>query len=375
MMPPSTRILAYDRARALALIGMIFVNSTKIMNINNLKPWWADALITFITGRAAVVFVMLAGVGMAIAYDRIRDDAKPLLKMRLVLRAALLGIIGLLLTTVWNADILHFYTAYIIAGTCLLGQRSARLNKILGGLIVLCMPVCAMLAYEDQGGQIFGDSFDQGALGLLAHYLFLSKYYPVLPWFCFFMLGMLFGRWERSPNRRKLATVLAGSTVLLIAVELLSALMNAETVAGRWFDIETPEWRAFSLSEAFPVGPLFVLSAAASGLALIALLRLLPEGTPTPAAGTPLTAFGRMSLTIYIAHILIGHACKPLFATPQGLAASHQMIAFASIFILSGILFADRWMRHFKRGPLEMMLHELTGAFLRRRRPTLPADA
>ena len=371
----SKRILAYDRARAMAIIGMLFVNATKIMDIRCLKPWWADAGITLITGRAAVVFVMLAGAGIAIAYDRTPERSRPLLKMRLFIRASMLGIMGLLLMTVWNADILHFYTAYIIGGICLLGQRKEGVKKILGILVVLSMPVCAMVTYEYEGGTFFGDLFDQGALAHLARYLFLSNYYPVLPWFCFFMVGMLFGRLEPFPSKAKLYMIFIGSSVLFVAIELFSALSNDETIAGRWFDIEMPGWRAFSLSEAFPVGPLFVLSAGASGLALISFFRFLPERMQTSTGPTPITAFGRMSLTMYLCHILIGHAVTRLLESQNGSASSNQLLFFSTVFILSGILFADRWMRHFKRGPVETVLHRLTAVLLRRKGQRLPANA
>jgi len=371
----SKRILAYDRARAMALIGMVVVNSTKIMDIRYLKPWWADALIALITGRAAVVFVMLAGAGMAIAYDRAPERSRLLLKMRLFVRALMLGIIGLFLLTVWSADILHFYTVYIFFGICLLGQRKEGLKKILGILLFLSLPVCAMATYEYEGGAFLGDLFNQGALALPAHYFFMSNYYPVLPWFCFFLVGMLFGRLERFPSESKLYRIFIGSCALFIAIELFSALLNDETIAGRWFDIEMPGWRAFSLSEAFPVGPLFVFSAGASGLALISFFRFLPERAQTSARPSPITAFGRMSLTVYLSHILIGHLFNRLFVSQGSSISSNQMIGFATAFILSGILFADRWMRHFKRGPVETILHELTDAFLRLRRQTLPADA
>lgn len=114
MRQPPSRIVAYDRARGLAIVGMIAVNTRAIMGIRAIDPGWLDTLIDFITGRAAVVFVMVAGAGMVMAYDRIPDQKKPLLKKQLLIRAALLYLTGMLLMTVWKADILHYYTAFII---------------------------------------------------------------------------------------------------------------------------------------------------------------------------------------------------------------------------------------------------------------------
>lgn len=366
-----TRILAYDRARALAVVGMIFVNTCKILDINRFKPWWVDTLVRLATGRAAVLFVMLAGAGMAMAYDRAPDSEKPLVRGRMIARASWLWVFGILLTMVWNADILHFYTAYILFGVLLLDGRTARLKKILAIITAASMLVCALVTYDYEGGQILEAVFDAGLSGLVANYFFFSNYYPVFPWFCFFLLGMLIGRLERSPEKRRFLLVLGASSLCFVGIELFSALLNAETIAGRWVDIEMPLWRAFSLSEAFPVGPLFVFSAGASGLAVISLLRLLPERPSSSGSFSPLAAFGRLSLTFYISHILIGHVYRRWMGNPNAIVPKDQALFFSTGFILAGIVFAAVWTRHFKRGPLEMVLDALSRLFLKRRDASL----
>jgi uncharacterized membrane protein YeiB len=375
MVSTSNRLLAYDRARALAIIGMIFVNATHMMGINDLKPWWAEVLISFITGRAAAIFVMLAGAGMAMAYHRAPAITKPSLKTQMLIRAAALCMIGFLLMIVWDADILHFYTAYIIGGLLLLERPTRRLNKILVLLVAVSMPISALATYENEGGEIYWLPFGQGPLNLIADYLFLNEYYPVLPWFCFFLVGMLLGRLERSPEIWKFKIIFVGSIIVFMAVESLSAMLNAETVAGRWFDIEMPGWRAFSLSEAFPAGPLFFFSAGASSLALISFLRLLPERTHASGFPTPMVAFGRLSLTFYISHILVGYTYNRWAVNQYGLASSNQAVFFATIFILAGLVFANRWLRYFKRGPLETVVNALTSVFLKYKKgPLQPAS-
>jgi uncharacterized membrane protein YeiB len=363
----SNRIVAYDHARALAVVGMIFVNTCKIMDINRFKPWWLDALVRLATGRAAVLFVMLAGAGIVLAYDRASDNEKPLVRGRMIARASWLWLFGILLTTVWNADILHFYTAYILFGVLLLDRRTARLKKLLAIMTAVSMIVCALVTYDYEGEQILEEVFDSGLLGLVVDYFFFSTFYPVFPWFCFFLLGMLIGRLERSPNRLRFRFIFAASGVCLVGIELFSALFNTETIAGRWVDIELPLWRAFSLSEAFPVGPLFVFSAGASGLAAISLFRLLPERKSLWGSFSPPAAFGRLSLTFYIAHILIGTVYRRWIGNPYAVVSNDQALFFSTVFILAGMVFAAFWMRHFKRGPLEVVLDALSRLFLKRR--------
>jgi uncharacterized protein len=367
----SNRIVAYDHARALAVLGMIFVNTYKIMDINRFKPWWLDTLVRLATGRAAVLFVMLAGGGIVLAYDRACDNEKPLVRGRMIARASWLWLFGMLLTMVWNADILHFYTAYLLFGVLLLDRRTARLKKLLAIIAAVSMIVCALVTYDYEGGQILEEVFDSGLSGLVVDYFFFSTFYPVFPWFCFFLLGMLIGRLERSPEKMRFHLVFAASSICFVGIELFSALLNAETVAGRWVDIDLPLWRAFSLSEAFPAGPLFVFSAGASGLAAISLLRLLSERKSPRESFSPLAAFGRLSLTFYIAHILIGHVYRRWIGKPHAIVSNGQALLFSTGFILAGMVFAVVWTRHFKRGPLEMVLDALSRLFLKRRDASL----
>jgi len=367
----SNRILAYDRARALAVIGMIFVNTYKIMDINRFKPWWLDTLVRLVTGRAAVLFVMLAGAGIVLAYDRASDNEKRLVRGRLIARASWLWLFGMLLSVVWNADILHFYTAYILFGVLLLDRHTARLKTTLAIMAAASMIVCALVNYDYEGGQILEEGFDSGLPGLVVDYFFFSRYYPVFPWLCFFLLGMLIGRLERSPKRRRFAIAFVASGICFVGIELFSVLLNAETIAGRWVDIELPLWRAFTLSEAFPVGPLFVFSAGASGLAAISLLRILPERKPAAGSFSPLAAFGRLSLTFYISHILIGQVYRRWIIKPDAMVSNDQALFFATGFIAAGMAFAAVWTRHFNRGPLEKVLDALSRLFPKRRTASL----
>ena len=165
---------------------------------------------------------------------------------------------------------------------------------------------------------------------------------------------------ENALNKRRCRFLVTGSLAVLILIEAFSALLNAETIAGRWFDIESPLWQALTLSEAFPVNPLFLFSAGATGLALIALLRLLPHQPVTASSRPgPLVAFGRMSLTMYIAHILCGHAYHQWIISQYGIAASRHTLFFAIGFSLAGIVFASVWARFFMRGPLEFVMNTM----------------
>ena len=59
------RITALDVARALAFLGMVQVNFTVAMSFGKDSPGWMHALTEGLTGRAASLFVVLAGVGLS----------------------------------------------------------------------------------------------------------------------------------------------------------------------------------------------------------------------------------------------------------------------------------------------------------------------
>jgi uncharacterized protein len=375
MSRPHDRIDAYDRARAIAIIGMIFVNLDKLISVLGLEPRWIDTVIEFITGRAAVLFVMLAGFGLVQSYGRTSPGKESVLRNRMIVRAVLLGILGGFLMNVWPADILHYYTAFILFGVRLLDQETSRLFRIFIVMIGISVPLCTLAAYHYEGGEFLEALHDLGLLSMMFDYLFLGGYYNLFPWACFFLLGMLAGRIETRIDRRHYLWVAAGCCLFTIAVESLVAVLDSDAVAGWFGDDESPLRRALTVSEAFPVTPLFFFSSAASCMTLLAMLRLLPEPRREPGCPAPLVVFGRMSLTFYIAHILIGTAYSHWIDERYGLATSGQALFFAIGFIVAGILFAMVWSRYFSRGPLEMVMNTMTHFFVKTVTPAMPYRA
>ncbi len=112
-----SRIIGYDVARSLAMIGMVMVNYKVVMGASEKGPEWLVWLAGLLDGRSAATFVILAGIGismlsrkgrMARDRDRICQDRKTLFK-----RSVFLFVVGLLYIPLWPADILHFYGVYI----------------------------------------------------------------------------------------------------------------------------------------------------------------------------------------------------------------------------------------------------------------------
>ncbi len=349
------RIEGFDLARAVAVMVMIVVNYTALMQIGTFSPLWLNRSIDFLFGRAATVFVILAGVSISLLSAGKSPDE---MRRFLLARSLLLFVIGMALWHWWAADILHFYAAYMALGACLIAWPGCRLYRL--GIIIglISLPVCAGLtvAYDGADPIAFFDGHGLG-LRLAADYL-LGCYYPFFPWFGYFVMGMLLGRREptgRSVHRRLLLV----SAVSCLVIEVFSGSMLT-WVQRRDMEIEGCWWLTFLRSEAFPVTPLFVISSAASALALISLCRLVAEHPSFACLLKPLSQFGKLSLTMYVAHLLWGFGVTSWIESFGTKVGPFQMVVSAGVFAIAGICFALLWCRRFRRGPLETLFYRLS---------------
>lgn len=353
------RIQGFDLARAIALMAMVVVNYTSLMQIGVFSPLWVDRAVDFVFGRAAAVFVILSGISISLMFERSSVD-EPLSGVRryLMVRSLLMLLAGVILWHWWAADILHFYAAYIILGMAVATKSTRRLWQLLIIVALISMPVCAVLTvtYDSVGqsellyGQYFG-------IHLVADYL-MSCYYPLLPWFGYFLMGMLLGRQEKA-HRIFYGRLLLASLFVCLAIEYFS---NAMLALAEECNMEIEgDWKlVFLRSEAFPVTPLFVLSSAASGLALIGICRLVADIAAYSSIVKAVCCFGKLSLTMYIGHLLWGFGIVSWIEGHGGKVGQSEMVVSAGLFCAVGILFSVFWCCYFKRGPLESLFYRLS---------------
>jgi len=116
------RIIRFDLARAYAIFGMYIVNFNIVFG-NYQDKSVGGQLLSLFSGNSSTVFVMLAGMGVALMTNRANKytiEDKKRLKNIINKRAWFLFAIGLLLYLWWPADILHFYGGYMYIATLLL---------------------------------------------------------------------------------------------------------------------------------------------------------------------------------------------------------------------------------------------------------------
>jgi len=74
-----SRIVGLDLARGLAFLGMVIVNYKIILGFGASDPRWLSEFLNHFTGRAAPLYVLLAGIGTTLLFSagRRRADASP----------------------------------------------------------------------------------------------------------------------------------------------------------------------------------------------------------------------------------------------------------------------------------------------------------
>jgi uncharacterized membrane protein YeiB len=336
---------------------MVLVNTATVFSTCRQEEGLLARAVDFLYGRSAVLFVMLSGVGVALASRRARasGSAAGLGRVRWMLmrRGLVLFAMGWVFRRVWTPDILHFYGAYLTAAAMLLSASS----RLLWGTAAVLLTTAALLFVTAGGDPSLRPWLDE-RIGLFAALddLAVSGFYPVFPWLAFLLVGLWAGRsglFQRGVPRWRTG---AAAAAVFLASEAVSQ-WQPEVAAGA----EPGLWGLVSAMEVFPVSPLFALSAGALALTVIVWSAAAMDHPLFSRLLAPLRFTGRLTLSLYVGHILLWVGVHGTLASrgvedvPLGHAA---MGAFAVC--LASAMIAPLWCRRFGRGPLEALLRRLS---------------
>jgi uncharacterized membrane protein len=373
---PRVRLTGIDAARGIALIGM--------MSVHNINPENADGDRTLAwvlsDGKSAALFALLAGVGVAFASGgrrRVQGRLWLANSASLVVRAALIGTVGLLLGLVvprdYAAVILPYYALLFVLAIPLL-PLSIRSLLVIATVITVSLPIISHLvrshlAPSDTINLTFADLFGH-PLHVLAE-LSLTGIYPALPWTAYLCVGLAVGR-SLLTSRRTLL-IITGAGLGLIAVAVTVSWVLLDVVGGRadlaavalrsmtpsqFRDLlllgpdgttPTDTWWWLATMSPHSTTPLDLTYTIGVGLAVLGVCLLI--GRTTTALLRPLAAAGSMTLTLYSLHVLM--LSSPF--VPGGVSGFLIQTATA-------VAFALLWSRYHARGPLEDIVARLTGA-------------
>jgi uncharacterized protein len=351
------RIPGYDVARALAVTGMVIVNFHSIFLIGRSHhPRWFVELAFLLYGRAAAIFVMLAGVGITLMSHKALLSHDPL-KLRLVRqgllkRSLVLFLMGLFFLHWWRADILHFYGAYLSTGAFLLSISGRRLWTLIGFFLV---PAAAFFCLSGADPSLTGSILPSNPITRMIDDLLISGHYPMFPWFAFLLTGMWLGRPEIISNKRLMRRILVAAVLVLAGT--LALEKTAHIIFAGSEKTDESLQALLLMSEVFPISPLFAVSAMASSLTIIILAMSLCSRPLFSRPAGRLVAAGKMSLTIYIGHVFVGLLVQQLVQTRLDSGAYQAFsVLFTLAFCLAMFVGANLWFRYSNRGPLEWLL-------------------
>nr|WP_223881373.1 gamma-glutamyltransferase [Nesterenkonia ebinurensis] len=337
------RLVALDAARSVAILGMIIVNTGPL-----LLDGPASYAIRSMYGRASILFVVLAGVSVALMTSRSTSPVSSHTvspAVGLAWRGLVLLFVGLLLQPLPHGAsvILPLYGALFFAAILLERLPSRWLLRMSAAWIVLG-PLAWMLVNNDGPATQGPASLGNTPTGIVEAVLITGPY-PLLVWAAPFVFGLWLGRQNlRQPLIQW--TILVSGTVAgfgaFLTAQALMRWLGEPDISAVGFD-----WLRTAYGHSHT--PLWLVSAIGTALMILGGFLLL-----SPYLGRVIVLFstaGRMPLSAYVIHLLVLAVWvqQPPPTTARGL--------LVSIVIFAGILvFAMLWFRMPRRGPLELVI-------------------
>lgn len=380
------RIVGVDVARALALLGMM---ATHLLpgRVGDEVPWVQQVA----GGRASALFAVLAGVGVSLVSGRttpVRGAERRVVSARLVVRALLIGALGLALGTVPTviAVILASYGVLFVLGLPFLGLGARALAAWAAGW-ALVAPFAAHLLRphlppHEVGSPSPGDLLRPGHL---LSELLLTGYYPAAVWLAYLLAGMALGRLDLGRTLTAARVAVLGVALAVTATVLSRVLLDRPgaraSLASTYPDAAFPDpslrtgpggldaLLTHGLSGTTPTGSWWWLATVAphsgttldlvqttgSAMAVVGLCVLLVRRRPDVWAAV--FGAGAMTLSLYTLHVLLmAQGWWPDWEAPEHFDDQVLVVAVVGAFFALVPL----------RGPLETVVAVLSRETSRR---------
>jgi uncharacterized membrane protein YeiB len=387
-MKSTPRIEGFDLARALAIWGMVTVHFWIVLAYHQNEPAWLRWCLEMLDGRAAALFVILAGVGISlrakpasgnssadanVSGDTQRSDAgrvaafaenagagsvaNPLPGI-LLRRGLFLLVVGFVNLVIWKGDILRVYGVSLCLAAWLVGASDRKLLTAAGLFIV---GFIGLMLVTDYGQEWDFKTFEYANLWSprgISRNLFYNGFRSVFPWTGLLVFGLWLGRRNLAdPRLRRRTLVIAAS--LALATEIASALLvrlfkaypnglKDEDIVGLFGTVSMP-----------PL-PMFLIAASSTAVAVICASLTIAERFAGTVAMRSLVACGQMAFTWYVVHIVVGLGGLVMLGLAGSKSLMFSVVAAAGFFVtLCAISLAVR--SRGRRGPLEWLMRRLAG--------------
>ncbi|MEX5294532.1 heparan-alpha-glucosaminide N-acetyltransferase domain-containing protein [Kocuria sp. CPCC 205268] len=363
------RLVGIDAARGIALLGMVSVH---ILPSWDPQTFEATAQWTLFSGRAAALFALLAGVGLALGSGGTHVHRGPRMtadRAGLLVRAVLITVLGLLINQLSPADppaynILVYYGLFFLLALPFLHLSARALAACAAGAAVLGPVLVHALGPALPGFTLYNPGVAElvTAPGSTLAQLLVTGSYPGVTYLAYLLAGMALGRLDLSAARTQFGLLLGGaalaafsaaaSWLLLHPLGGIDRLLAASPFLGRE-DVRdvlvfgpdpvlpTSTWWWLAVTGPHTNTPLALLSGMGTGALVLGVCLLVARRADRLLL--PLTAAGAMTLTLYSAHLL-GLFLELHYGRP---------VLWFLVHVLVGTVFALLWRRSRGRGPLE----------------------
>lgn len=360
---PSARMAGPDVVRAVALIGVVVMNFHGHLILRDIESGgahaptrWLDELFDPWDGplatRFAATFVLVAGVGVTLLTRRTLGEPARVREMRwrLVRRGVLLYVVGLLLEQIWPGTIIAYYGVMFVLAAGVFTWRS---RWIVGAGVVAAVGSTALRSWRfdrarDGRSTSWLTSPGDDSIRRYVFDVFVNGTHPLLPWFSFLCAGIVLGRilplqwWRRAAVGVGLASV---------SVAWFLSVLLASGDHGNLREV------VFSTN---PLDRSIVYVTSALGTALLAYTAIDWLADRFPAATDPLRRAGQLTLSLYLAHVLVFNLVVDWLGWVEPAGTSSALL-FAAGFWVGTIAVAAWWQGRFGRGPAEYVYRAFGG--------------
>ena len=346
--PGKNRLHGLDLARYIAFVGMVIVNFKIAMGAEG-GDGLLDLLTSAVEGRAAATFVVLAGIGLGLAgLKGLNGTISVTIK-----RAVFLLVIGLLNMTIFDADILHYYAFYFLFGVLMLPLSN---RALFGVLLALNLAFVLMILALDYDAGWNWDTYTYSGfwtpVGFVRN-LFFNGWHPVIPWLGFLLFGIMLSRMSLGARSTQVKLIIAGVLAFGVAEALSAILMPV-------FAGIDPELASLVTTAPVPPMPLYMLAGIGAACVIVGLCLRVADSLAAVGVLRLFVPAGRQTLTLYIAHILIGMGTLEALGMLGGQSIGTAVLA-SVLFCALATIYALVWARWFKRGPIEAAMRRLAG--------------
>ncbi|MGW4822710.1 DUF418 domain-containing protein [Streptomyces sp. NPDC004227] len=386
--PSTGRLIGIDLARGLAVFGMYSAHVGPDVTVGGPVGF----LLEMARGRSSALFALLAGFSLVIItgrpHPRTGRSGRQAV-VRIVIRAVVLLALGYALTALdTQVDVILSFYGLLFLAVLPMYRLRARTLALIAATGALILPqvlyVIRKLIEEENWADTVAARDPLARIsgtGGIIELLFTGEY-PVLTWMPFLIAGMAVARLDLARSGIRSRLVLTGGALALLgyggswlALRLVPHTLSA-VAAATGGSSASSAWWSDTVGEPEDGTPLAWLLVAAphsqttfsilgnTGVALVAVAVCLTVADRMPRLtrlAAPVAAVGMTALTVYVLHIValwfFTHVWHVALIEDTTMSALPVLLGF----IVAATLLATVWTRLFRRGPLEYLLHIITG--------------